>query len=143
MIAERIGKAGDFNGADPKHRRQHGRKTKQRPGRAIEMPAQFVRARQRFDGHAAHFGGVIFHRLPRQIARQRRERFVSGLLPQLEQVDQARAERRIARFQKTRDVFDPVSPDERDIPAGCSQCDYRRQSSPATDPAASRRQGEQ
>ena len=117
MIAKRIGISGDFNGADPEHRGQHGRETKQRPRRAFEMAAQFVRPRQFFDGNAAHFGGVIFHRLPRQVARQRRERLVTSLFAQLEQIDQARTERRVARFQKARDVFNPVPPDERDIPA--------------------------
>ena len=73
MIAKRIGKAGDFNGADPEHRRQHCRKTKQSPRRALEMAAQFIRARKFLDGHAAHLGAIIFHRLPRQIARQRRK----------------------------------------------------------------------
>src|ERR1039458_286175 len=87
------------------------------------MTPHFVRASKIFNGNFTQFGGVIFHGLMREIAGQRRERGISGLLVQLKQIDQARAKRGIARFQKASDVFDPVSPNKCELPGESRQND--------------------
>ena len=116
MIAERIGETRNLRGGNAKHGRQHRGEGEQNPGGAFEPAAQFIGARQSFHRRPAQFGGVIFHRLSRQLPGQRRKGGIAGLGAELEEIDQARAEGRIARLQEAGNMFEAVAAHESQMP---------------------------
>ena len=109
MIAEGIGEAGDLGRGNAKDEGEQGGEGERNPGGAFELAAQFVGARQSLHRHAAQAGGVIIHRLRGELAGERGEGGIASLGAELQEVDETRAEGRVAGFEKAGDVFGTVA----------------------------------
>ena len=120
MIAERIEEAGNLGAGDVEEGGEQDGEAEQTEDRFFGFEADPVGARELFDGLVAKFGGVAGDGHGGEFAGQRSEGGILGLRAELEDIDEARAEPRMAGFEDAGDVLEGIAffPAEPEAPRG-------------------------